>query len=223
MATRSSHKLRFAVIATDVALFSVFEKKLHVLLMRIHRPPFFINTWGLPGGLIHPKEIATRAAIRHLSEKGGYKNVYMEQLYTFSDVKRDPRGRVVSVAYLALIPFKRAKLSQRKEVEWRPVNSLTKLAYDHNEIVETAVKRLAGRLAYTNIVQHLLPHAFTLTELQQIYEVVLGRKLDKRNFRKKILTLHLMKKVGQRQAGKANRPAQLYTFKTKKLQSIEIL
>ncbi|MCH7598102.1 NUDIX hydrolase, partial [Patescibacteria group bacterium] len=158
MSGKSPHKLRFAVLATDIALFRVFDKKLHVLLVRVHRPPHFIHKWGLPGGLIHPKETADKAAVRLLREKGEIRDVYIEQLYTFSEVKRDPRGRVVSVAYIGLVPENKVlRLDDDSGIRWYSVRELPKLAYDHNEIIRAAVERMQGKLEYTNIVCNLLP------------------------------------------------------------------
>ncbi len=224
MTNRKIKKLRFAVIATDTVLCAVIGQKLRVLLIRVHRPPFFINKWGLPGGLIHPEETAPEAAARHLREKGGFKNVYTEQLYTFSAVNRDPRGRVVSVAYLALTKEGDQALARHNDdIRWCPVDALPPLAYDHNAIVAHAILRLRGKLEYTNIVCNVLPKNFSLTELQNMYEIILRKKLDKRNFRKKILSLGFIKKTGQKKRGEANRPAELYECKTIAPRSVKIL
>jgi len=216
-------KLRFAVLATDVAIFTLEDEELKVLLIRVHRPPFFINKWGLPGGLIRPQETAEQAAKRILRTKGGVGNTYLEQLYTFSGVKRDPRGRVVSVAYLALIAPHQIKHHNESEIQWISVDKLPRLAYDHNEIVEVAVERLKAKLEYTNIVCNLLAREFALSDLQRVYEVILRRKIDKRNFRKKILALKVVKRLRKKRRGEANRPAELYVCRNKKPQIIEIL
>lgn len=222
----SKHKLKYAVIATDAVLFTIDDKKLKVLLMRVDRPPYFkykSNYWAVPGGLIHPKETAGSAAKRHLYGKAGLKNVYLEQLYTFSKVSRDPRGRVIAVSYFALVPKSNTKIKNSEDIKWYPVKRLPKLAYDHKEMIKYAEERLRAKLEYTNIVYALLQKEFTLGDLQEIYEIILGRKLDKRNFRKKILSLDMIKKSRKKRLGESNRPAGLYYFKKRNPQVIEIM
>jgi 8-oxo-dGTP diphosphatase len=215
----------FAVIATDIIIFTVEDSELKVLLIKMNKPPFE-DCWAAPGGLIKMEESTDQAAKRVLAEKTGLKNVYLEQLYTFGEVKRDPFGRVVSVAYFALIASDGLRLEtsdEHRAIQWYGVSELPKLAYDHEEMVRAAIERLRGKLEYTNIVYSLLPEAFTLSELQNTYEIILGRKLDKRNFRKKVLSLGMIKKTGKLDLGKKNRPAELYAFIEKKLKNIEIL
>ncbi len=207
-------KYSHAVIATDVVIFTVYEEQLKVLLIKMKKKPF-VGMWAIPGGLVHGKESVDEAAQRHLIEKTGVKDVYLEQLYTFGHVDRDPFGRVVSVAYFALIPNAGLKLkttSEYDDVAWFSVAHLPKLAYDHTEILETAIQRLKAKLGYSTISYSLLPKEFTLSQLQHIYEVILGDALDKRNFRKKILSLGLLKRLGKKRSGGASRPAELYTF-----------
>jgi 8-oxo-dGTP diphosphatase len=221
--TKISKKYRFAVIATDVAIFTVQDNELRVLLIKMKKAPF-TGTWAVPGGLVRPSESVDEGAKRILKEKTGVVNVYLEQLYTFGKVNRDPFGRVVSVAYFALIPSGGVALRTTEEyadVDWFPVSKLPKLAYDHTEVVDCAVNRLKAKLGYTNIVYSLLPSEFTLGELQNIYEIILDRTLDKRNFRKKLFSLKLVAKTGKRQMGEANRPAELYAFVSKKMQKAE--
>ena len=223
--TKISKKYKFAVIATDVAIFTVQDNELRVLLIKMKKSPF-TGTWAVPGGLVKPSESVDEGAKRILKEKTGVVNVYLEQLYTFGKVNRDPFGRVVSVAYFALIPSRGVSLQTTEEyadVDWFPVIELPKLAYDHSEVVDCAVNRLKAKLGYTNIVYSLLPSEFTLGELQNIYEIILDRALDKRNFRKKLFSLRLVRKTGKRQIGEANRPAELYAFVSKKMQRAEIL
>ena len=218
-------KYEFAVIASDVVIFTVLEEKLQVLLIKMKKKPFE-KCWAAPGGLVKPDENVDDAAKRLLFEKTGLKDVYLEQLYTFGKVDRDPFGRVVSVAYFALIPHSGIMLQTTEEyegVQWFPVDALPPLAYDHKEIVANAVNRLRAKLEYTNIVYSLLPEAFTLGELQKTYEIILKRNLDKRNFRKKIFSLGIIKKTGKIRKGLPNRPAELYTFVHKKPRVVEIL
>src|SRR5262249_41914018 len=147
------------------------------------------------GGFVLKDESLEDAAMREVREEAGVDNVYLEQLYTFGDPGRDPRGRVITAAYFALVPDKSIHLaadSDASEASWFTVNSLPPLAFDHREIVHTGVERLKSKLEYSSIAYALLPDQFRLSELQGIYEAVLGRKLDKRNFRKRILALGLL-------------------------------
>ncbi|MDP3899933.1 MAG: NUDIX domain-containing protein [bacterium] len=215
----------FAVIATDTVIFTIQNNELRVLLIKMKKKPF-ADRWAVPGGLVLGDESVDVAAKRHLMNKAGVKNVYLEQLYTFGEVDRDPFGRVVSVAYFALIPSANVSLKTTAEyadVRWFQVNDLPKLAYDHKKIVKLAIERLRAKLTYTNIVFSLLPDEFSLSELQKIYELILGKKFDKRNFRKKILSLNLIKNTGKQQLGSPNRPPELYTFIKKQLENIQIL
>lgn len=220
--------LRFAVLAADTALFTIRDGRLHVRLILVNRPPFYKNIWGLPGGLLHPTETAEKSALRHLEEKAlvDARHVYAEQLYTFSAPDRDPRGRVVAVAYLALAPWSALSARERedaREVKWAPVDRVKRLAYDHNKILETAVARLRSRAAYTTVMQKLMPEEFTLTELETAHESVLAADLDKRNFRKKILGLKILKKCPYKRAGGRSRPAQLYEYASPKVIEIKSL
>jgi 8-oxo-dGTP diphosphatase len=212
-------ELRVAIAAVDVALFTILENSLHVFLIPVHRPPHYTNSFGLPGGVIGVKENADKAAVRHLKEKAHIEGAHIEQLYTFSDPERDKRSRSISVAYVAFAPSDQLSIGDKTEGKWFSIKKLPKLAYDHSEIIKIAVERLKGKLAYTNIVANLLPKQFTLTELQSAYEVILDRKLDKRNFRKKMLSIDLVKEVG-RQKKTIHRPAQLYNFSKKGLATI---
>lgn len=218
------HTLHFAVLATDAVAFRLHAGQLEVLLIPVTNPAFK-GKEGLPGGLINPKETAEQATIRHLTDKGGLSGPYIEQLYTFSDVDRDPRGRVVSVAHLALFVPDEAELQSGagQGVRWCPVTSVPKLAYDHNHILSVALERLRARVEYTTVIRHLLPKEFTLSDLQSAYESVLGHDLDKRNFRKKILALALVAETGRTRISGASRPAGLYHFAHKGVRTIEIL
>lgn len=212
-------------VATDAAIFTVKDGKLQVLLIRMKKKPYG-GAWALPGGLIGQKETTQEAADRILREETGVTGVYLEQLMTFDDVERDPFGRVVSVAWFALIPDADRELktsSKYDGVEWRPVKKAKGLAYDHDSILKVAVERLRAKLGYTNIAWSLLPSAFTLTELQVVCEVILGKGLDKRNFRKKILSTGLLRSTGRKRAVGAHRPAELYRFKTRDLVIADVI
>jgi 8-oxo-dGTP diphosphatase len=214
-----------AVIATDIVIFTIIDNDLKVLLIKMKKSPFE-DSWAMPGGLIEPDESLEKAAYRHLLKKTNVKDVYLEQLYTFGDVDRDPFGRVVSVAYFALISADNLKLKTTKEytdVKWFSIKEIPKLAYDHEKILEHSLKRLKSKLEYTNIVQNLLPKQFTLKNMQDIYELILNKKIDKRNFRKKISSLKIIKKTDKKTTGEAHRPADLYEFSDKNYKIIQIL
>jgi 8-oxo-dGTP diphosphatase len=216
---------KFAVIATDVAIFTIDRGELKVLLIQMKKSPYE-GEWALPGGLIGPRESLDEAAARNLREKTGVKNAYLEQLYTFGDVDRDPFGRVVSVAYFALLPSANLSLATTAdygEVAWFSVTRPPALAYDHGAMLKVALERLRAKIEYTNIVYGLLPGEFTLGELQKVYETILGRQLDKRNFRKKILELKIVRPTGRMKKAGPMRPAALYEFQSKKPQVVEMI
>jgi 8-oxo-dGTP diphosphatase len=212
----------FAVLATDVAILTVDGTDLKVLVTNAQSKSFR-GMPTLPGGLVGYKETTKDAAIRIMKDVLTKTDFYIEQLSTFDDPKRDPLGRVVSVAYLVLIPWNIAKTVLKGDARWESSDSLPKLAYDHNNVAAAAVERLIGKLTYTNIVFGLMPEEFTLTEIQSVYENILGREIDKRNFRKKIGALKILKKLTKKRKGEANRPAQLYSFAEKKLKEIDIV
>jgi ADP-ribose pyrophosphatase YjhB (NUDIX family) len=212
-------------IAVDNCIFTVLEDRLHLLLIQMTKVPY-TGMWALPGGLIQDAESLDAAAGRILYEETGVAEVYLEQLYTFGQPERDPAGRVVSVAYFALIHAAGITLhTQPKyaDVRWWPCATLPPLAYDHDTVAAYARQRLEWKLAYTNVVWSLLPRRFALTELQKVYEAVLGRPLDKRNFRKKVLALGLVQPVGETAMRGAHRPAMLYRFTSREPKLIEML
>lgn len=225
----SEPHLRFAVLAADVALFTIHDNRLLVRLMMVNRPPHFNNIPALPGGLLTPQEIAEETAVRIVKERATItsKPVYLEQLATFSGLDRDPRGRVVAVAYLGAVPFESLTTSEQLIGEgasfWCPVKDVKALAYDHDEILSVALTRLRSRVQYTTLIAKLLPKEFTLTELERAYECILNSTLDKRNFRKKILKLGVLTATGKKRADGAFRPAELYRFTSNKVEQIEIL
>lgn len=211
-------------VAVDIVIFTVSENALRVILIQMKKKPFS-GMWAFPGGLIDPKESLDEAARRELAEKTGVSKVYLEQLYTFGEPKRDPFGRVISVTYFALISSGGIALktsSKYSDIAWFSVKKLPKLAYDHSEIAKYAIKRLQWKLEYTNIAYSLLPRSFTLSELRRVYEIILGRSLDRRNFQRKIHSLKLLKKAWGHKTGK-HRPAMLYEFRVKKPIIVEVL
>ena len=178
--------LRFAVLATDVVLFSIKNDELFVRLIPVDRPPFFPKgSKGFPGGLIDPSETAEDAARRILKDKGLIRpdKAYLEQLYTFSALGRDTRGRVVAVSYIALTPWEELLESEKhdhKAVWWTKVSEISGLAYDHDEMLAMAVERLRSKIKYTTLICKLLPKEFTHGELERSYVAILNESIDKR-------------------------------------------
>ncbi len=220
---KAPEQFRFAAMAVDAVVFGFVDGELCALVSPVNRPPHYVNIHGFLGGLVDAKENAEEACVRVLKEKGNLAKVYIEQLYTFSDVNRDKRNRVVSVAHLGLVRPDDAQSYTHKEALFIPVKDLGTLAYDHDEMLRVALHRLQGKLAYSTIAQFLLPRRFTLTELQEVYEKILKKDFDKRNFRKKILSLNVVKDTGSVQEGVQNRPPALYEFTSQKLKELPLL
>lgn len=213
-----------ANLAVDCVVFGLDEpNSLKVLLIRRSLPPFQ-DQWALPGGFMRIEESVDAAARRELREEAGLQNVFLEQLYTFGDVDRDPRERVVTVAYYALINLKEHVIkaaTDAREAAWFPMDQLPPLAFDHARIVGMAIARLKGKVRYEPIGFELLPKKFTLSQLQTLYEIVLGIPLDKRNFRKKILKMDLLIELNEIQTDVAHRAAKLYQFDESKYHQLK--
>jgi 8-oxo-dGTP diphosphatase len=209
-------------VTVDLVIFALRERELHVLLVRRGIPPYE-GRWALPGGFIREGESLDEAARRELQEETGVHDVYLEQLYTFGEPGRDPRGRVVTVAYYALLTGDRRPLvagSDAAAARWWPARDHPTLAFDHDGILEYALERLKNKLEYTTVGFQLLPKKFTLTQLQRVYETVLGRELDKRNFRRKIALLGILKPLDEWVTEGPSRPAQLYRFSAKQFEKL---
>jgi len=222
MATGTNGLSRHAV-AVDVVLFTIQGGTLKVLLVRRQQTPYR-RAWALPGGMVGPEESVDDAALRELQEETTIGNIYLEQLYTFGDPNRDPRGRVVTVAYYALVNWQQFQLragGRVSEASWFPVRRLPELAFDHRRIVDYALERLRNKINYTTVGFQVLPRRFTLTELQSAYEVILGQRLDKRNFRRKMLQLGILKGTREFKANGRQRPARLYTFTEPKVVKLQ--
>lgn len=203
------------LVTVDIVIFTIQGGQLKVLLIQRKRPPFQ-HMWGIPGGFIQTGETLEAAAQRRLLEETNVKDIYLEQLYSFGSPFRDPRARVITVAYYALISADKLTLEARDNAEnvgWHDVTALPELAFDHKDIVSKALARLKMQLKDTNIAFQLLPSKFTLTELQRVYELILGKTLDKRNFRKKILASGILVETDETKMEGYHRPAQLYAFK----------
>jgi len=207
------------LVTVDNVVFTIINDKLQVLLIkRIIEP--FKDMWAIPGGFVLENETLDEAAYRELFEETNVKDVYLEQLYTFWNPKRDPRWHVISITYLSLVPIEKLTIkawSDAKEAKFFPINRLPKLAFDHKDILKTALSRLKWKLTYSNIAKFLLPDKFTLSWLQKVYEIILEKKLDTRNFRKKIDKLWIIEAIGEKEIWVTHRPAMLYKFKNNKL------
>ncbi len=201
-------------VTVDLVIFTIADNDLKVLLIRRGGEPFK-GRWALPGGFVEINESLEKAAARELKEEAGVTNVYLEQLYTFGDPKRDPRGRVISVSYFALVDAEGQKIqaaSDAAEAEWQSVFKPPKLAFDHKKILDYAVWRLRNKIEWTTVGYELLPKKFTLSELQRVYEIILQKPVDKRNFRKKILAQGQIRELNETRSDGAHRPAKLYSF-----------
>lgn len=209
-------------LTVDCVVFGVDDADLKVLLIQRDREPF-AGRWALPGGFVDPNETVEAAARRELAEETGLDEVYLEQLYTFSGVDRDPRERVVSVAHYALVRLADHRVqaaTDARDAAWFAVSEVEGLAFDHDLILETAVTRLRGKIVYQPIGFELLPPKFTLSALQRLYETILERKLDKRNFRKKVLSLGVLVELDEVEKDVAHRAARLYRFDRRRYQQL---
>lgn len=218
------HTYEFArpSLTVDCVVFGLDDENLKVLLIQRDLEPFQ-GKWALPGGFVRIGETLDEAAKRELSEETGVSNVYLEQLYTFGDLQRDPRERVVTVAYYALVKLSDHRIkatTDARNAGWFAISDTPKLAFDHDRILEIALGRLKSKLRYQPIGFELLPTKFTLTKLQKLYETVLERELDKRNFRKKILSMDLLIELDEIEQDVAHRAARLYSFDEKKYQRL---
>ncbi|MGZ7041120.1 MAG: NUDIX hydrolase, partial [Thermoanaerobaculia bacterium] len=193
-----------------------------VVLVRRNIDPFR-GKWALPGGFVHVDETLEDAARRELSEEAGIDRLYLEQLYTFGDVERDPRERVVSVAYYALVKLADHRIraaTDASEAAWFSVSDVPTLAFDHSRILDVALQRLKAKVRYQPIGFELLPVKFTLSHLQHLYEAILEAQLDKRNFRKKILGTELLIETDEIEQDVAHRAARLYRFDDRKYRQL---
>ncbi|WP_163866025.1 NUDIX hydrolase [Myxococcus eversor] len=210
-------------LTVDCVVFGLDDDDLKVLLIQRGVEPFE-GRWALPGGFVKMDESLEAAARRELEEESGLRPGHLEQLFTFGEPDRDPRGRVITVAYFALVKLSAHSLraaTDAREAAWFSVWDTPKLAFDHADILNTALQRLKGKVRYQPIGFELLPPKFTLTQLQRLYEVVLERELDKRNFRKKILAMDLLEELDEVEQDVSHRAARLYRFDHKKYRQLE--
>jgi 8-oxo-dGTP diphosphatase len=199
------------------------EEDLKVLLVQRGIEPYQ-GRWALPGGFVRISETLEEAALRELVEETGIERLYLEQLYTFGDLERDPRERVVAVAYYALVKLADQHVraaTDTRDAAWFAVWDTPSLAFDHDRILQVGLERLKGKVRYQPIGFELLPPKFTLTQLQRLYEKILERDLDKRNFRKKILSMGLLVELDEVEQDVAHRAARLYRFDKRAYQQLE--
>lgn len=209
-----TYKYPRPALTVDCVVFGFDGNGLQVVLIRRALEPF-AGSWALPGGFVDMDETLDQAARRELEKETHLHDVFLEQLYTFGSPGRDPRGRVVSVAYYALVrPDQHPATgdSDAAEAAWHPIENLPPLAFDHAEILSTARDRLRGKIRYQPVGFELLPKKFTLGQLQALYEAILGRTIDKRNFRKKLLAFDFLVPTEEFTTGAAHRPARLHRF-----------
>jgi 8-oxo-dGTP diphosphatase len=200
------------LLTTDIVLFTIQQERLKVLLVRRASTPFK-GSWALPGGFVQEGESLPECARRELLEETGVDEAYLEQLYTFGDPDRDPRGRVVTVAYFALVRSDDLILEAATDADaaaWFPVDELPDLAFDHAEILQVARERLSAKVEYSTIAFQFLPEEFTLRQAQDVHEAVLGHSLDKRNFRSALKARGLVKGTGRKFQDGPHRPAELF-------------
>jgi 8-oxo-dGTP diphosphatase len=205
-------------LTVDCVVFGLDEQDLKVLLIQRDIEPF-AGRWALPGGFVHLEETLDQAARRELQEETGLTKVFLEQLYTVGEVARDPRERIVTVTHYALVRLSDHKVqaaTDARNAAWFAVDDLPHLAFDHDDIVEMGLRRLQGKVRYQPIGFELLPAKFSLTKLQRMYEIILERELDKRNFRKKVLSLDILEDLDEVEQDVAHRAARLYRFDERK-------
>ena len=219
-----SYKYPRPALTTDCIIFGFDQNELKVLLIERGIEPYK-SKWALPGGFVKMNETTEEGAKRELYEETGLKNIFIEQLFTFSDVNRDPRGRVISVAYFSLINLNNYKPKagdDANKAQWFSIKNIPSLAFDHEKILRMALYRLKGKIRYQPIGFELLEEKFTLSDLQHLYEVVLEIKIDKRNFRKKILKMNLLIELDEKQKNVAHKAAKFYKFDKTKYKELSI-
>ena len=210
-----SYQYPHPAVTTDIVIFTIRDAQLKLLLIKRKGEPFK-GMWALPGGFLQLDESLEEGARRELEEETGLSGVYLEQLYTFGHPERDPRERVITVAYYALIPSERIHLRAATDAEaigWFAMDEMPVLAFDHPKIVNVAHHRLVAKLDYSTIAFQFMPGEFTLAELQGVYEMILQEEVDKRNFRKWVLAMEKIEETGDVRRDGAHRPARLYRVK----------
>jgi 8-oxo-dGTP diphosphatase len=205
-------------ITVDVVILTLKNDALQVLLVKRRNEPFK-DKWAIPGGYVRLSENLDQAALRVLKERTNVENIYLEQLYTFGDPLRYPNARVITCSYFALVRSEDINVKTSAELDWYKVSALPQLAFDHKEILDYSLKRTRERLELCPVAYQLLNEKFTLTEMQKAYELIMGKKLDKRNFRKKALATNGLIELNEYTKSSSKRPARLYKFESIELNS----
>lgn len=212
--SKQFHNYKNPSLAVDLVVFGYHEQVLSVLLLNRKDEPFK-NGWTLPGGFLQIEETLLEVCTRIMKTKTGLENIYLEQLYSFDEPGRDPRGRVISVAHYALVNPHRFEVvagNMANDVQWFPVAEVPQLGFDHNQIFDQALQRLKSKILYYPVGFELLDETFTMTELHELYECILGISIDRRNFRRKILDAGYIIATGAKREGLKNRHPDLYRF-----------
>lgn len=205
-------------LSVDAVVFGYESGSISVLLVKRKYEPFK-GQWAIPGGFVLQEESLECAVQRELKEETGIEINYLEQLYTFGAPQRDPRNRVVSVAYFGLIKpsaFKIFASTDAEEVQWFNIKALPKLSFDHDDILQLAIKRLQNKITYQPLGFELLDTKFPFSDLEKLYTTLLGRAIDRRNFRKKILSLNILDELDEKVSKGSGRPANLFKFNRKR-------
>lgn len=205
-------------LTVDAVVFGYEAGIISILLIKRKYEPFK-NKWAIPGGFVLNEESLEEAVERELSEETGVQINYLEQLYTFGNLNRDPRGRVISVAYFGLVrpnTFKIVASTDAEEVKWFNIDELPELSFDHKDILVKAIKRLKGKITYEPLGFELLDKKFPFSDLEKLYTTLLGREVDRRNFRKKILSLNVLDELDEKVSKGSGRPASLFQFNEKR-------
>ncbi len=205
-------------LSVDAVVFGYENGNISVLLIKRKYTPYK-GKWAIPGGFVLNKESLEEAVERELHEETGIKINYLEQLYTFGNPKRDPRGRVVSIAYFGLVrpnTFQIFASTDAEQVQWFDIKELPELSFDHREILDIAIKRLQGKITYEPIGFELLDEKFPFSDLEKLYTTLLGREIDRRNFRKKIISLNILDELDEKISKGSGRPAILFKFNQKR-------
>lgn len=212
-----TYKYPHPAVTTDCVVFGFDGNALNLLLIQRGIEPHK-GSWALPGGFMNINETAEQGALRELHEETGVKDIYIEQLQAFTAVDRDPRERVMTIAFLAFVRQENYEViagDDASQAQWFPVNDLPVLAFDHDEIISVALERLRWKITYEPLAFRLLNNSFTMSQVQTIYEVVLGQSFDRRNFHKKMMALGYITPTDQ-QTRNNGRPGTLYTFDEEK-------
>lgn len=210
-------------VAVDAVVFGYSDNKLKILLIQ-QKFGSTTNKWALPGGFVKDTETLEQAVIRELNEETGIKANYLEQLYTFGAINRDERARVITISYIALINPKNYSLkadTDAKDAKWFDINDIPKLAFDHKDIITKGLERLKAKINYQPLGFELLNSKFPFSDLENLYQTILSKKIDRRNFRKKLLSFEILQETTEFKNIGSGRPAKLYKFNSKKYRELE--